>query len=141
MDDLDPETRPPPSPANARAAALGVVVLALGLMVALGLVAAALDRRTDWQRPMYEDVLAVAQLEWEQIQLAGAPLEFALTEDGRQVLGGQDVVLSPGTTSLSVQVEGKTYCVGAANERGDETGALCFDGEGLPDSILDHRVS
>lgn len=123
-----------------RPAAALVVAAVLALLAALYAGAAALDERTDRQRPMYDDVLAVAQQEWEHARLTGAPLAFSLREGGTQVLGGTQVRLSPGTTSIDVLVDGAGYCVSASNVHGDATGPLCFDGEDRPASVQDSRL-
>lgn len=101
-------------------------------------VTSALDRRTDRARPLYDDVLAVAQYEWEQIEETGRPV--ALTLDGRDLTGGATGLrLDSHTEWVRVTVEGRGYCIEARNTFEDETGALCFEGRESPKTLFEDR--
>jgi len=95
-----------------------------------------LDRRTDRARPLYDDVVAVAQYEWDQIRKAGEPVPLTLEAGGEGVGPGLD----ESTEHVYVTVDGTGYCIEARNTFGDETGALCFEGRERPTSVLDDRA-
>ncbi|GEP33397.1 hypothetical protein NSZ01_11650 [Nocardioides szechwanensis] len=98
----------------------------------------ALDRRTDRARPLYDDVLAVAQYEWEQIKETGRPA--ALTLAGGDRTGGETgLTLDSHTETVRVTVEGGGYCIEARNTFGDETGVLCFEGREPPTTLFEDR--
>lgn len=101
-------------------------------------VTTALDRRTDRARPLYDDVLAVAQYEWEQILETGRPVALTLA-GGDRTGGPTGPTLDSRTETVRVTVEGGGYCVEARNTFGDETGALCFEGRERPTSIFEDR--
>lgn len=101
-----------------------------------------LDRRTDQARPLYDDVLAVAQYEWQQIEDTGQPVPLTLTP-GAPDLQTTGLSLDPDTEHVHVTTDGaagKGYCIEARNSLGDETTTLCFAGTKKPLSVLDDRV-
>ena len=111
----------------------------LVLFAVLVPVTTVLDRRADRARPLYDDVLAIAQYEYEQVQEAGRPVALSL-EAGGEDAATTGISLDEDTEYLRVTVDGTGYCIEAGNTFGDETGVLCFTGRDRPASVLDQRT-
>jgi hypothetical protein len=111
----------------------------LVLFAVLVPVTTVLDRRADRARPLYDDVLAIAQYEYEQVQEAGRPVALSL-EAGGEDAATTGISLDEDTEYLGVTVDGTGYCIEAGNTFGDETGVLCFTGREKPASVLDERT-
>ncbi len=91
----------------------GVLVLMLaGLPLALSM-----DDSLDRERPMYQDMLTMQNL--QNLQLAGSepPIAAKLSSGDVLEIAGTQFATSPGV-SMVVTVEDASYCISARNDHG-----------------------
>lgn len=104
------------------------LVLAFAVMVPVALV---LDRHVDRTRPMYEDVEAMAYLQFEVVQ-AGRPVQPVVVGPRDHVrVAGTRFSPRPGVT-IEVRADGDGYCVQGSNKHGDTSQWVCGDGTTAP---------
>jgi hypothetical protein len=93
-----------------------------------------LDRHTDRQRPMYEDVDHAAYLQYLEVRDGGHPVSFTVRAPDSVDIGEQPFQPSDGVTVQS-EPKGTGYCVEAHNRHGDRAARRCWDGTTNPQTM------
>lgn len=110
-----------------------LIVLGAVLLLTLALIPAAqrLDADVDGQRPLYDDVLAMAVLQYREVRDSGQPLPLTVGSEESVQVGGDTFTPADGIT-VEVRDDDPGYCVRAADEDGHETDWQCYDGREDP---------
>ena len=95
------------------------------------LLAFELDRHENQTRPMYEDVIRMAELQTRNLEKGGEVVEVELTDDDEVRVRDKSFRPSDGVR-VQVVVDGDGYCVRGWNQHGDSTRWRCGDGESTP---------
>ncbi len=110
-------------------ALFGAVLVVLAALVPLVL---AIDDRADRQRPMYQDRLEMALLQFEEADVRGEAVALTLAPGESVELAGSSFTASPGVT-VAVETSEDGYCVQASNSHGDATEWRCWADDEDPD--------
>lgn len=112
-------------------AVIAVVGLALLILAALLPLTLAIDEKTDRQRPLFDDVQEMAELQYAQFQRSGAAEPVSLQGGESATIGKTEFTASPGIT-LAVTATDDGYCIRAHNDLGDRAPERCEDGDVNP---------
>ncbi|HEX4976260.1 MAG TPA: hypothetical protein VFV40_00200 [Nocardioides sp.] len=104
--------------------ALGAVLLLIAVLLPL---AQRLDAGVDVRRPLYEDVMEVAAMEYLAVKSDGHPTAVTVGPHETVEIGGESFTPTEGVT-VEVRRDGIGYCVRAGDEDGRQTGWQCYDG-------------
>lgn len=108
--------------------ALAVVFL---LIAALFPLARQLDADADARKPMYENVIEMAVLQYRAVQADGEP-EPMTVAPAQTVQVGRDSFTTADGVTVEVRRDGVGYCVRGSNEEGHRTRWQCYDGNADP---------
>ena len=108
--------------------AFGVVFL---LIAALYPVAQRLDTDADDRKPVYENVLEMAVLQYRVVQSDGGPVPMTVAPQETVEVGGASFTTAEGVT-VEVRRDGAGYCVRGRNDEGHQTRWQCYDGNEDP---------
>ena len=108
--------------------AFGVVFL---LIAALYPVAQRLDTDADDRKPVYENVLEMAVLQYRVVQSDGSPVPMTVAPQETVEVGGASFTAAEGVT-VEVRRDGVGYCVRGRNDDGHQTLWQCYDGNEDP---------
>ena len=104
--------------------AFGVVFL---LIAALYPLAQRLDADADGRRPVYENVLEMAVLQYRAVRADGEPVPMTVAPQETVEVGGTRFTTPEGVT-VEVRRDGVGYCVRGRNDEGHQTRWQCYDG-------------
>ena len=108
--------------------ALGVVFL---LIAALFPLARQLDADADARKPLYENVMEMAVLQYRAVQAEGEP-EPMTVAPAETVQVGRNSFTTADSVTVEVRRDGVGYCVRGSNEGGHRTRWQCYDGNEDP---------
>ena len=108
--------------------ALGVVFL---LIAALFPLARQLDADADARKPLYENVMEMAVLQYRVVQAEGEPKPMTVAPEETVQVGGGSFTAAEGVT-VEVREDGVGYCVRGSIEDGHQTRWQCYDGSEDP---------
>ncbi|WP_157953231.1 hypothetical protein [Nocardioides allogilvus] len=79
-----------------------------------------LDADIDEDRPMYQDMLRMQNLQALNVVNEGRPEDVTATDDEVVKVGGSEFTASPGVTVVVRAVDENSFCVSASNDLGEK---------------------